>query len=348
MISVLTVVGARPQFIKAAPVSRVLRQQASEYLVHTGQHYDQGMSAVFFDELGIPAPDVNLEVGSGSHGRQTGEMLARIEGVILEQAPDWVLVYGDTNSTAAGALAAAKLNVPIAHVEAGLRSGRRDMPEEINRIVTDHVADLLLAPTGTAMEHLASEGLGGRALLVGDVMVDALRHVQGRLDPDTARTYGLDGDYLVATMHRAETVDQQERLERALALFAALPLPVILPLHPRTAASMGRFGLDWPEQVTVVEPVGYHAMMSLVAGARAVLTDSGGLQKEATLLGTRCVTLRPETEWPETLTGGWNSVVDLDVEAALAALSAPEPSVPLSAFGDGRAAERVVAALLER
>jgi len=347
VVTVLTVVGARPQFIKAAPVSRALRRQADEYLVHTGQHYDPAMSKVFFDELDIPPPDVNLEVGSGSHGRQTGEMLAGIEEVIVEQSPDWVLVYGDTNSTAAGALAAAKLNVRVAHVEAGLRSGRRDMPEEINRIVTDHVADLLLAPTSTAMEHLTKEGLEDRSRLVGDVMVDALNHVRENLISDPAGVHGIKGSYLVATMHRAETVDHPARLTRALELFGSMPLPVVLPLHPRTAAAMERFDLAWPHTVTIVEPVGYREMMSLVAGAEAVLTDSGGLQKEATLLGTRCLTLRPETEWPETLANGWNAVVDLDIEAASNALAAPPPTSRLVAFGDGHAAERVVAALLQ-
>lgn len=347
MTKVLTVVGARPQFIKAAPVSRVLRRRADEYLVHTGQHYDAAMSKVFFDELDIPPPDVNLGVGSGSHGRQTGEMLAGIERIIEQQAPDWVLVYGDTNSTAAGALAAVKLNVPVAHVEAGLRSGRRDMPEEINRIVTDHVADLLLAPTSTAMEHLADEGLESRSRLVGDVMVDALHHARDHLTSNAAEAHGLADGYLVATMHRAETVDHRVRLAQALHLFEKMPMPVLLPLHPRTAAAMGRFGLEWPHNVTVVEPVGHREMMSLVAGAEAVLTDSGGLQKEATLLGTRCITLRPETEWPETLADGWNTVVDLDAQAALDALATQPPAAPLAAFGDGHAAERVVAAILE-
>lgn len=348
MPTVLTVVGARPQFIKAAPVSRVLRSRATEFLVHTGQHYDAAMSEVFFVELGIPEPDLNLGVGSDSHGRQTGQMLDGLEQAILEQSPDWVLVYGDTNSTLAGALAAAKLHVPVAHVEAGLRSGRRDMPEEVNRIVADHVGDLLLAPTVTAMEHLRREGLEDRAVLVGDVMVDALHHVRNRLDREPGRSFGVDGDYAVATLHRAETVDDPERLQQAIGLLGQVPLPVILPLHPRTSAAVQRFGLDWPGNVVVTEPVGYRSMMSLVACATAALTDSGGLQKEATLLGTRCITLRPETEWPETTTDGWNTVVDLDAEAALAALARPAPEAPVAAFGDGRAAERVVAALFDR
>ncbi len=345
MTKVLTVVGARPQFIKAAPVSRLLRQRASEYLVHTGQHYDPEMSAVFFDELGIPQPDVNLDVGSGRHGAQTGAMLSGIEKEIIGQSPDWVLVYGDTNSTLAGALAAAKLQVPVAHVEAGLRSGRRDMPEEINRILTDHAADLLLAPTDTAMTHLANEGLQDRASLVGDVMVDALRNVRQRLDGQVGVSFGVDGPFLAATLHRAETVDDRSRLEAALRLLAGLELPVILPVHPRTSSAMQRHRLVWPDNVIAIEPVGYRTMMSLVAAADAVLTDSGGLQKEAVLLGTRCVTLRPETEWPETLVDGWNTCVDLDLEAAKVALQSPLASDVIRAFGDGDAAGRVVGAL---
>lgn len=345
MSRILTVVGARPQFIKAAPVSRALRRIADEYLVHTGQHYDQQMSAVFFAELDIPRPDVDLEVGSGSHGAQTGRMLERVEEVLLEQRPDLVLVYGDTNSTLAGALAAAKLDLPVAHVEAGLRSFRRDMPEEVNRVLTDHLSRVLFCPTETAVGHLRREGIEEGVALVGDVMVDALESVRPRLGPAAAERLGVASPYLVVTLHRAETVDHPHRLRAALDLLAALPHPVVFPVHPRTAAAMRRAGYRWPERVVAVSPLGYLDMLSLVAGAEAVLTDSGGLQKETVLLGVRCLTLRKETEWPETLAGGWNTLVGLDTGRALTALAAPPPQGRVEAFGDGHAAERIAAAV---
>lgn len=337
---IVAIVGARPQFIKAGPVSRAVRSVTSEYLVHTGQHYADEMSQDFFRELGIPKPDVNLEIGSGSHGAQTGRMLALIEAVLVEQDPRLVIVYGDTNSTLAGALAAAKLGIPIAHVEAGLRSHRRDMPEEINRVLTDHVSDLLFCPTENAEACLTKEGITRGVEVVGDVMVDALESVRARLRP-LAPSFGVVGPYLVATLHRAETVDHPERLAAALQLLAAMSRPVILPVHPRTAGAMERDGLAWPEIVVPVDPVGYVEMMSLVGYAEATLTDSGGLQKESVLLGTRCITLRDETEWPETLDMGWNTVVGLDAQAALEALGSPAPIGKIDAFGDGRAAERI-------
>ncbi len=338
--TILTIVGARPQFVKAAPVSRALRTVADEYLVHTGQHYDDRMSQAFFEDLDIPRPDVNLGVGSGYHGAQTGRMLELIESVLIEQKPGLVIVYGDTNSTLAGALAASKLHIPVAHVEAGLRSYRRDMPEEINRVVTDHVSELLFCPTENAASCLAKEGITAGVEVVGDVMVDALESVRDRLRP-LASSFGVEGSYLVATLHRAETVDHRERLSAALGLLGAMPHRVVLPVHPRTKDAMARFGLTWPETVIPIDPVGYVDMLSLVAHAEATLTDSGGLQKESVLLGTRCITLRQETEWPETLEGGWNTVVGLDAEAALHALNAPPPSGEIHAFGDGHAAERI-------
>jgi len=343
--TILTVVGARPQFVKAAPVSRELRTWAAERIVHTGQHYDPAMSKVFFDELDIPAPDVDLGVGSGSHGMQTGRMLEAVEAEILERPPDLVVVYGDTNSTLAGALAAAKLNVPVAHVEAGLRSGRKDMPEEINRIIVDHVSDLLLAPTETAVEHLAAEGIDAGVVLTGDVMVDALERVRPRLSADRVIALGVEHErYLLATVHRAETVDDPERLRTAVELLGSLELPVVVPVHPRTSAAMERESLSWPDGVAALAPVGYLDMLSLVAHAEAVLTDSGGLQKEAVLLGTRCLTLRPETEWPETLAGGWNTVVDLRIELVRDALARPHPIGRPGGFPPG-AAKRVSAAI---
>ncbi len=347
-MKVLSVVGARPQFIKAAPVSEALRRRLDEVLVHTGQHYDPTMSAVFFDELGLPHPDVDLEVGSGAHGAQTAAMLRGLEGVIRAEAPQWVLVYGDTNSTLAGALAASKLQVPVAHIEAGLRSGREDMPEELNRILVDHVARILFAPTQTAMGHLQREGLGDRSRHVGDVMVDALRRLEHRLEPSVARRFGVEAPYLVATLHRAENVDNPARLQRAFELLGAMPLRVVLPVHPRTRGAMAAAGMRTPPNVVDTEPISYLTMMSLVAQATGVLTDSGGLQKEAALLGTRCVTLRPETEWPETVDSGWNSVVDLDKQAALEALAIPLPAQRTTAFGDGTASEAIVTTLLEQ
>ncbi len=341
-MKIVSVVGARPQFIKAAPVSRALQAAGvHEVLVHTGQHYDDTMSRVFFNELDLPFPDINLGVGSGSHGGQTARMLEGVEQVLVDGRPDLLVVYGDTNSTLAGALAAAKLHIPVAHVEAGLRSGRRDMPEEINRIVADHLADLLLCPTATAMDHLTREGINRGVHLVGDVMVDSLETIRSRLRPDAATHLGVSGSYFVATLHRAENVDTKERLRAALEVLSAVPGPVILPLHPRTAGSVSRFGLSFPENVHVTEPVGYLDMLSLVAHADAVLTDSGGLQKEAVLLGTRCLTLRDETEWPETLEGAWNTVVGLDLRLVEEVLAGPAPTGEVSGFGDGHAAERI-------
>ena len=351
---VLTVVGARPQFIKAAPVTRRLRETHTEVLVHTGQHYDDAMSAAFFRDLEMPEPDVDLAVGSGSHGAMTGDMLRRLEPVVLEHEPDGVLVYGDTNSTLAGAVVAAKIAYPdgrrpwLAHVEAGLRSLNRRMPEERNRVVADHLADLLLAPTETAMRHLAREGLADRAELVGDVMVDAHAWAAARSEahlPEAARA--LDR-YVLLTLHRAENVDDPARLARILDGLA-LDVPVVFPVHPRTRAALARAAATLPPNVVATEPVGYLEMVALQARALAVATDSGGLQKEAYLSGVPCVTLRSETEWVETVEAGWNRVVDADPAALAAALrddafmrrDRPRPAL----YGDGRTAARIVAAL---
>jgi UDP-GlcNAc3NAcA epimerase len=353
-MKILSVVGARPQFVKAAPVSRALRIRHEELLVHTGQHYDDAMSAAFFRELEIPAPDVNLEVGSGPHGAQTAQMMRGLEPVIAEHEPDGVLVYGDTNSTLAGALIASKVKYPdgrrpwLAHVEAGLRSFNPAMPEERNRIVADHLADLLLAPTSAAIDNLAREGLGELSELVGDVMVDtfdwALPGSAGHL-PELAA--GLPG-YVLVTLHRAENVDDPTRLA---ALFEILDLdrPVIFPIHPRTREAMARAGLTLPGNVKPIDPVGYLAMVALESRAAAIATDSGGVQKEAYLAGVPCLTLRGETEWIETVEAGWNRVIGSDPIALRAALAdstfmdrdRPRPSL----FGDGQAAERIVAAL---
>ena len=351
---ILTVVGARPQFVKAAPVSRALRVDHEEILVHTGQHYDEAMSASFFRELEIPEPDVNLEVGSGSHAAMTGEMLRRLEPVMLEHEPDGVLVYGDTNSTLAAAVVTAKLAYAdgrrpwLAHVEAGLRSFNPRRPEERNRIVADHLSDLLLAPTETAIEHLTREGLADRAERVGDVMVDAHAWAAARAGehlPPAAQ--GVDR-FVLLTIHRAENVDDAPRL-RAILDGMSIDLPVIFPVHPRTRTALTRAGSDLPENVIPIEPVGYLAMVALEARAHAIATDSGGVQKEAYLSGVPCITLRSETEWVETVRAGWNRVVDADPRAVSAALGdaafmdRDRPRPPL--YGDGRTAARIVAAL---
>ena len=351
---VLTVVGARPQFVKAAPVSRVLRDVHAETLVHTGQHYDDAMSATFFRELELPEPDVNLAVGSGSHGAMTAEMVRGLERVVLDVEPDGVLVYGDTNSTLAGALVAAKIAYAdgarpwIAHVEAGLRSFNPRMPEERNRIVADHLADLCLAPTTTAMENLRAEGLGARAEMVGDVMVDAHRWAAERAgDHIPAATRGLDR-YVLLTLHRAENVDDPASLAR-LAAELRLDLPVIFPVHPRTRAVLASGTVSLPANVVAIDPVGYLEMVALETRAHAIATDSGGVQKEAYLAGVPCITLRTETEWVETVEAGWNRVVGLHAGALAAALAdvsfmqrdRRRPEL----FGDGNAAGRIVDAL---
>ena len=352
---VLTVVGARPQFVKAAPVSRVLLATGhDEILVHTGQHYDDAMSAAFFRDLELPEPAVNLEVGGGSHGAMTGEMLRRLEPVVAEHEPDAVLVYGDTNSTLAGAVVAAKIAYAdgrrpwLAHVEAGLRSFNRRMPEERNRIVADHLADLLLAPTPTAMANLAQEGLGERAELAGDVMVDAHAWAVAHASPRLPQVAAERAGYVLLTLHRAENVDDPARL-RSILEGLDVGLPVIFPVHPRTREAIERSGRALPANVTTIEPAGYLEMVALEAHARAIATDSGGVQKEAYLAGVPCVTLRSETEWVETVEAGWNRVVDADPGALARALAdegfmrRDRPRPPL--YGDGRAAARIVAAL---
>jgi UDP-GlcNAc3NAcA epimerase len=353
-VKVVTVVGARPQFIKAAPISRLLRRAHTEVLVHTGQHYDDAMSAAFFRELELPDPDLNLEVGSASHAAQTAEMLAALEPVLVEHDTDGVIVYGDTNTTLAGALAAAKLTNPdgrrpwLAHVEAGLRSFNRAMPEERNRVVADHLADLLLAPTAAAAAQLEREGLGLRTELVGDVMVDAfcwaVERSEQHLPPQAAERPG----YLLLTLHRAENVDRPERLARLLEMLPS-ERPVIWPVHPRSAAVMRVHGMSLGSNVTVLQPVGYLAMLALERSAHAIATDSGGVQKEAYLAGVPCITLRTETEWVETVEAGWNRVAGDDPTTLRDALADPafmdrgRPRPEL--FGDGQAAGRIVAAL---
>lgn len=351
-MKIVTVVGARPQFVKAAPVSDALRAAGhDEFLLHTGQHYDDRMSRIFFEELGIPEPAMNLGVGSGRHGRQTGEMLAGIEEALVAERPDWVLVYGDTNSTLAGALAAAKLGIPLAHVEAGLRSHVRSMPEEINRVLTDRVSDLLLCPSPAAAAELGREGITEGVHVVGDVMYDAVLRALPRAEriPSPVEPLGLEpGRYLLATVHRAENTDDPRRLAAVVECLGAVREPIVFPVHPRTAKALERTGLRLPENVRVIDPVGYLTMLRLLRDARAVLTDSGGLQKEAFWLETPCITLRDETEWVETVDAGWNRITGVAPERVCRALAEPWPAggVP-PVYGDGSAAQRIVA-LLER
>ena len=345
-MKVVSIVGARPQFIKAAAVSRVLRREHKEVLLHTGQHYDDLMSDVFFRELDLPPPDVNLGVGSASHGRQTGEMLIGIERVLLEERPDRVLVYGDTNSTLAGALAAAKLQIPLAHVEAGLRSFNRAMPEEVNRVVADRLSDLLFCPTRTAVENLAREGITAGVHWVGDVMYDLLLQSLPIAErrSDILRRLGLvPGAYLLATVHRAGNTDVRENLSAILAGLNAVGETVVFPLHPRTRRALAQWGISPAENVLLVEPVGYLDMLVLEKHARLILTDSGGVQKEAYWLGIPCLTLREETEWVETVEAGWNVLVGASPKRIVEAVHTFRPQGERPAlFGDGRAGEKIV------
>jgi UDP-N-acetylglucosamine 2-epimerase len=321
-VKILTVVGARPQFIKAAAVSRCLRNTHDEVLVHTGQHYDDEMSGRFFRQLDMPVPDYSLEVGSGSHGAQTGRMLERIEEVIVREQADVVLVYGDTNSTLAGALAAAKLHVPVAHVEAGLRSFNRQMPEEINRVMTDHLSGQLFCPTQVAADNLAREGISRGVHIVGDVMADAFQQFHSAVDADELlQEHGLErGKYLLATVHRAENVDDAERLKEILSAFDALQERIVFPTHPRVRSAIQAQGFTPASHVSLTRPVGYFEMLALQQHARLVLTDSGGVQKEAFWSGVPCVTLRDETEWVETVQHGWNTLVGAARDRIIAAV----------------------------
>src|SRR4051812_22770623 len=349
---ILSVVGARPQFVKLAPIARAMSGRAEHLIVHTGQHYDELLSDVFFRDLGIPAPDYNLEVGSGSHGRQTAAMLGGLEDVLMDVRPDWVLVYGDTNSTVAAALAAVKLHLPLAHLEAGLRSFNRRMPEEHNRVLTDHAADLLLAPTEVAMKHLAAEGLADRSLLVGDVMTDVLYTVRDGLlaSPRPLPAGTVPGEYYVCTIHRPDNTDDPQRLASIVASLASLPKPVLLLAHPRLRELAARHGVALDQgAIRVSEPLAYPELVNAVLHSAGVVTDSGGLQKEAFLLRTLCTTIRPETEWTETVELGWNQLVGQDLDTLAAAVRRTRPADNQAApYGDGQAAGRVVAALLGR
>jgi UDP-GlcNAc3NAcA epimerase len=351
-VKILTVVGNRPQFIKAAAVSGLLRERHEEILVHTGQHHDDSLSSVFFSELGLARPDRELGIAGGSNTSQTSRMLAALEPLLEEVRPDAVLVYGDTNSTLAGALAAAQGGFPVVHIEAGMRSFERTMPEELNRVLTDHLAALLLCASDTARANLKAESVAGRVVLVGDVMVDvAIRRLpSARTDSRTLRSHGLEaGSYLLITAHRAGNVDDPDRLRALVELVKALPMPALFAVHPRTDACLRDTGLlqelERLDGLTLTEPLGYMEFSALACQARAILTDSGGVQKEAYLAGVPCVTLRANTEWVETVDAGWNTLVDLDADAALAALERPLPAQRGALYGDGHAAERCVQAI---
>ncbi len=353
-VKVLSIVGARPQFVKLAPISAAMatHPEVEHVIVHTGQHYDALMSDVFFADLTIPAPDVQLGVGSGSHGQQTGLMLAGLETVLEEHRPDWVLVYGDTNSTLAGAIAAVKLQLRLAHLEAGLRSFNRRMPEEHNRVLTDHAADLLLAPTEVAVGHLTREGLADRTVLVGDVMTDICYRVRDSLlgtEPEPPAGIDTTSGYLVSTIHRAENTDDPIRLAAMISALAELGLPVLLLVHPRLQARCNEFNISLERKGIVrSDPLSYPEMVAAVSRSRGVVTDSGGLQKEAFLLGVPCTTLRTETEWVETLADGWN-VLDPDLSRvrSIAVRSAPTGPRP-TPYGSGNAAALAVETLLAR
>lgn len=353
-MKILSVVGARPQFVKLAPIAHACERANVEHIiVHTGQHYDPMLSDVFFDDLGIPAPNEHLGVGSGSHGKQTGEMLGKLDDILLTYRPDWVLVYGDTNSTVAAALSAVKLHFPIAHLEAGLRSFNRRMPEEHNRVLTDHAADLLLAPTEVAAEHLRHEGLSERTVVVGDVMTDVLMEQVASLEDGPSvieDELGLaEGSFSIATIHRAENTDDKDRLTAVLDSLAQVDHPVVLLAHPRLVAKCQEHGIELGGgHLRIHPPVPYPDLIHTALRSRGVITDSGGLQKEAFLLRRPCTTVRTETEWVETVNLGWNVLVEPGSALIEAASRPAPPECTETPYGDGNAADRVVAELVAR
>jgi UDP-GlcNAc3NAcA epimerase len=346
-VKILTVLGARPQFIKAAPVSRVLREKHTEVIIHTGQHYDANMSDIFFEELHIPKPDYNLGVGSGNHGKQTGEMLQKIEEIVLKEEPDYLMVYGDTNSTLAGALVAAKLHIPVIHVEAGLRSFNKKMPEEINRIMTDHVSEYLLCPTNTAIENLKEEKITQNVINIGDVMYDAVLY-NHKIAADKSSILEdnrlIKKDYLLITIHRAENTDDPEKMKNILSAFSQLKVEKVWPIHPRTRHMLSDYGIDLTAipNLKIIDPVGYLDMLKLEANAKKIVTDSGGVQKEAYFMKVPCVTMREQTEWVETLENEANILVGTDVEQIISAVNKVVKPDYLDVFGDGHASDKLV------
>lgn len=351
-MKILSIIGARPQFIKCAPLSSTIRKEHKEILVHTGQHYDPEMSEVFFKELNIPEPDYNLGIGSGSHGEQTGKMLIEIEKVLHKEKPDLVLVYGDTNSTLAGALAASKLHIKVAHVEAGLRSFDRTMPEEVNRVLTDHISDFLFCPTETAVLNLKNEGITTRVYNVGDVMLDALNYnlkiAEGKVT--ILEDLGLNSkEYMVATVHRASNTDSFKNLSSVVNAFCEVDIPIVFPVHPRTEKYLKQYGL-WDklcEKVKVIPPIGYLEMLKLMAHSRKILTDSGGVQKEAYMLRVPCITMRENTEWVETVEDGGNVLAGAEYKKIRDAILNFEGSkVKGNVFGNGDACVNILKILL--
>lgn len=348
MHRILTVVGARPQFVKAAPLVAALRKRFSHTLLHTGQHFDDAMSGSFFRELGIPKPQIHLGIAGGSHGAMTGAMLGAIETELSRVKPAMVVVLGDTNSTLAGALAAAKLDIPVAHVEAGLRSFDMKMPEEINRRLTDHISSLLFCPTALAAKNLRREGITKGVEVVGDVMTDVLARMRKPAGL-ALKTLDLPRDFYLVTVHRQENTDDRDRLRGILEGLEQLPYPVVFPMHPRTSGRLKTLRMALPPNVLPLTPVGYTQSLALILGARAVLTDSGGLQKEAFLLGKPCVTLRDTTEWTETLKGGANRLVGADANAIVRAVRAIEKNPPVVKpgviYGNGRSADVIAVSM---
>ncbi len=352
-MKILSVVGARPQFVKLGPVHRAITNAGfTHIIVHTGQHYDDKMSSVFFTELDVPKPNLNLGVGSGSHGEQTARMIEGLEKSFLEFKPDWIIIYGDTNSTLAAAIAATKIHIPIAHVEAGLRSFNRAMPEEINRIVADHCSDLLLAPTNAAMAQLEIEGLSGKSELVGDVMVDSLHFILDSLEKkplNLNNQFDLPNEFLLATIHRAENTDSKERIQSIVTALSKSPVPIVIPAHPRLENRCSSFSINLNAgNLRSIRPLSYRELIQTAKNARAIITDSGGLQKEAFLLAKVCTTIREETEWVETLEDNWNVLLpDLTglTEISLREISKNKQKKP---FGDGFASQKIVEALTNR
>jgi len=350
-MKIMNVVGARPEFIQTAPVTRAIRKRHTEILVHTGQHYDDNMSAVFFRDLGISAPEINIGVGGGSHASMTGQMLMKLEQAMQEHQPDWVLVFGDTNSTIAAALAAAKIHIPVAHIEAGLRSYDRKMPEEINRVMTDHLSTLLFPPTQVAVDNLKKEGITQGVHLVGDVRVDVVMQTVPRAKPRQADLFVQTGlkagePFALATIHRASNTDDKRRLTDIVSAFNTLDLPVVLPVHPRLKKMMDEFGLGFSGNVRAIEPIGFLDMVALLDACTIVITDSGGLQKEAYMMKRPGVTVRDTTEWVETVTSGWNRLTEPDAfKAAVAEALRPPPAEHPDFYGAPGVCDRIVDAL---
>lgn len=348
-MKIITVVGARPQFIKAAAVSNVIRKKYDEILIHTGQHYDKNMSKIFFEELNIPNPDYNLEVGSGNHGSQTGTMLIKLEEIYLKEKPDMVLVYGDTNSTLAGALVASKLLIPVAHVEAGLRSFNMAMPEEQNRILTDHISNKLFAPTEIAVNNLHSEGINKDVYNVGDVMYDAVLYFKKIAKKKSALMNELnlkENQYILATIHRAENTNDISRLKNIIEALNESDVKIILPMHPRTKKYIENYGLCIGENISVIDPIGYLDMINLEMHAQKIVTDSGGVQKEAFFMNKPCITMRDQTEWVETVENGWNVIVGTDKNKIVYNIKNYHPQKKQeNIFGDGNAAEKILSVL---